>query len=460
MSGIMRFAAVVLVLFGLVQTASASKDDVVVMEGVYHCGPIPLGLTLYMGPLNESSRFEGIYHFYPADSNPAAREGCYKAAGKLDVANNQIRFKPIEWILQPAGYQAVDIQTDVNDLPAGHATAQINHPSCNQPFRLSVTKSSRALPAACASVLTAIAATGAAEPQRQQEKPEAKLTAIATAGAAAHPVDTHKSKPAVVYQYPVSLGGDLACDFGVYRCVPRWGEEAKYNKTCDFAQGVYRGKLYGFALDKSKPAGKQNLYAISTFLGYFSDDPVEMEEIAEKNAPVIGRDYEEFVQLIEKSPYLFFWGSSDGKYHYGETLFDLGTGSVHYEWERDQVVVYGPFLQSIKPRDTAIGRSIDNLEFQVSAREWRDKYQPYFGDAQGNGAKKPWAVRLLTDAHFNAVLADIYDAKTGKSIIRWGGKGVDLDAVSKLVPEKPLASYKANAYGCKSLNTKYFKPTK
>ncbi len=244
---------------------------------------------------------------------------------------------------------------------------------------------------------------------------------------------------------------------GVYR-----SEYPKNDQSCLSGQWGYRyidGALFQMALLNQPLKGKQNYLAGASWLGYFPEDPVEMDNIIEKVKPIIDKDFQEMRKFIARKPYFLFVGATmyaQGVYRrmdlnrvfFNGTRYHMPYFDV-YDWNTDA-------FQTRSGRYSNMGEYLDETPapFKVTAKEWKEKYSGLLDTKSGN---KTLGSRLLLDSNFKPVLAQIFVRETGKTILKWSPKGVDAEEISALVPETPAADYDFRKIdGCRSLNPDYF----
>jgi len=419
-------AASFLLLFSIQSQADGSSD--LALRGIYNCGALIIGMTAHLSPVDSNKDFKGVYHFYPV-ATPAAKEGCFIVKGKLNQAATEAVISPQEWIVHPDGYGAADVKIDITSLGDGKAIGYVQHPSCSGPFEMKAVEDVESMPAECEKVRVAVA-------------PSLKPEAVATAQVAKVP-----AKKLSALSFPTQVSMEDSCEAG---------------------QAAYRGKLLGYAANNYLIEGKQNYYNFATYMGYFSDDPVEREEIVDKVKPTIDADLKAAQALIRENEYflLNYSEANDAKTKRG---FLFGEGSyaipryvdVRYDWENNSAE-----FTVLGSRVVATGMEKHRFRIEVSAKEWRDRYSKYFGDARGKGRNSNLvATRSLVrfsqnqngHGYFDTVFIELYDAKTGKSITRYSPTEVDINALAKVVPQVPISKVDRNRYGCKSLNKKYYK---
>lgn len=425
-------AASFLLLFSIQSQADGSSD--LALRGIYNCGALKIGMTAHLSPVDSNKDFKGVYHFYPV-ATPAAKEGCFIVKGKLNQAATEAVISPQEWIVHPDGYGAADVKIDITSLGDGKAIGYVQHPSCSGPFEMKAVEDVESMPAECEKVRVAVA------PARTPE------TVVSTQTA----------------QVPAKKISVLSIPTKKFR-----------EGSCDEGQVDYRERLLGYAADNVQIGGKQGYYNIGTFLGYFSDDPVERDGIVKKVKPIIDADMEEARAIVRHNNYLLLnyskapYSETRGSFMFGDRGHSIPRSifvstNKRYDWESGTA----RFRVHIEAQQLALASSDSEYSIEVSAKEWRDKYAKYFGDLHGKGGNESLvATRSLvrykhypnTDiGYFEPVYVELYDAKSGKSIVRWSPTGGDVEALSKLVPQVPAAKVPGNQYGCKNLNRSYYR---
>lgn len=403
-------------LLMLLATSSAQAEDPIVgaWEGTMDCG-VKMNGTWYIEKTGQN-KYTTVAYGYAHPDAPSIQDNC-TVDDVTQTQSDQFRFHTQRWLLQPEGYSAeydsIGTLVDANTMDVKSL-----HPRCEK-ARFVKTNTPKPLPVACI------------------------------------------RKPPVVYLYPSLIKNNDRTYANGYG--------ADDDSSCDSAQSKYRGKLLGYAEMGRQIKGKQAYFATATYLGYFSDDPVEMEEIAERSKKTIDADFMQMKDVINAEHYFLFAGIDHGNEVWDDREIHISLPTFsNYNWE-ENFATFRIYASTIKNlfHDVFLSngqneKQIESLHtISVSAREWKDKYSKYFGDVSGNGGNRDlYAARILSDANHSIVLADIFDRKSGKSIVRWSPNGSDVNEMAKLVPEKPLAAYNFNPYGCSSLNTAYFKPKK
>lgn len=400
--------------------SSARAEDPIVgaWEGTMYCG-IKMNGTWYIEKTGQN-KYRALAYGYAHPDAPSIQDNC-TVDDVIQTQSDQFRFHTRRWLLQPAGY-STEYDTIGTLVDENTMDVKSLHPRCDK-ARFVRTNTPKPLPAACI------------------------------------------RKAPIVYLYPqLTQVNEVDPFYKGFRAV---GYEPEL--TCDSAQSKYRGKLLGYAEMDREIKGKQAYFAIATFLGYFSDDPVEMEEIAEKAKKPIDADFIRMKEIINAEHYFLFVSTDiEGAGVWGERNINVRLPSfIKYNWE-ENLATFRIFESNIgEAPNVKVFLAVNEKEryqdhtISVNAKEWRDKYSKYFGDVSGRGGDRNlYATRILSDENHSVVLAEIFDRKTGKSIVRWSPDGSDVNELVKLAPEKPLAAYNFNPYGCSSLNTSYFKPKK
>lgn len=237
--------------------------------------------------------------------------------------------------------------------------------------------------------------------------------------------------------------------------MPKWflhSEKPKLSAhSCLVGQADYKEELMRHALrlgnSQVPTISKTNYYALATYLGYFSDVPVEKDAIVEKARETIDKDFAVMVATIRKAHYILFVGD----YGAHGTLFrNLSaqivlplwytgiTNEDKYDWSTNSFQVYSRYM------DWRLQKKV-----YASSKEWQEKWEPLFASANKNLAS-----RLLMDKDLHPLLAEIFDRKTGKTILSWVAEGMDVNKLQALVPDTPAADYDFN--NCDSLNPDYY----
>jgi hypothetical protein len=222
-------------------------------------------------------------------------------------------------------------------------------------------------------------------------------------------------------------------------------------RSCSYGMLEYTSKLLGAAAQNNKPPlTKPSYYAYGTFLGYFSNDPVEKESIADKVAPVVDRDLLAMSKSIKEGSYFLVVGDLGAAWNLPDPIGDsfegrLGAGDnlpsidkQPYSWEDNS------FAVKIGGRKMSI---------PTTAKEWKEKWQPVFAPEN----RPNIAGRILLNSHIYFVMAEIFDKKTGATLLKWGAKDVDANTVNRLsalIKDSPAKDYDVNQ--CGDLNASYF----
>jgi hypothetical protein len=224
---------------------------------------------------------------------------------------------------------------------------------------------------------------------------------------------------------------------------------------CSDGMQMYMAKILSSAFQNQiPPLTKIAYYNIATNLGYSSKDPADRDDIIEKIQPIVDKDILTMTGMLKKGNYFLFVGDL------GQSLvlpdFSMqsimsGVGSVIllpevwnnqgrneiYDWATNSFKVYG-------------GDSLKFSTIKATSKEWKEKWQPMLGHENWENI----AGRILMDSKLHEVLAEIFDKKTGKTLVKWGAKGINVDQVSALIKDTPAAEY--NFDQCGNLNPAYF----
>jgi hypothetical protein len=250
-------------------------------------------------------------------------------------------------------------------------------------------------------------------------------------------------------------------------------------RSCLVGQADYQEELVNRAMSiehrDSAYFTKKSYYSLGTLLGYFSDSPVERDAIVEKVKGTIDKDFAAIAVPLKKANYLLFVGDSGARnsdnstQHIKLSLPDLGnanngtlvTENIAYSWMLNSVSVVAEsvylchFAYSCAHRQ-GIDWERDKVRLYsnitASSKDWEGYLKPLLIPS---GEKV--ASRLLTDKDLRPLLAEIFDRKTGKTVLSWAADGMDIKKLQALVPETPAADYDFNK--CDSLNPDYYKKT-
>jgi hypothetical protein len=175
---------------------------------------------------------------------------------------------------------------------------------------------------------------------------------------------------------------------------------------------------------------------------------VQKDEIVEKVKPTVDRDIQRIANLIHSGAYFLFVGESGASLEavwlprIGQPILQSDGSFGHYDWKSNS---FGVQAQSQFIYYGAIDKSIS-----ASPKDWKQKWEPIFSDDN----KGKLGGRLLLDSQLRAVLAEIFDKKSGKTVLKWAAEGQDADELSALIPETPESDY--NFDRCFDLNPDYF----
>jgi len=259
--------------------------------------------------------------------------------------------------------------------------------------------------------------------------------------------------------------------------------QSKDPQSCEIGQYRYQRFLLDNALKNNLSLStKSDYYSFATWLGYFSDDPVEKSEIAQKIKPIADRESAEMIQRVQNGQYFLFAGSlgsepdvaRSASFHNISLAFRFPAFG-NYDWEND--VLSASFGTYWKPRlNRYTGKSELYLEhadwtasptlstitpkitIQVTPKEWKEYWEAQIGLKQTNHSSdglNHLGARMLTDSYLRPLLAQIFIRSTGKTIVSWAAEGQDLKKLTALVPELPAEKYQSAS--CDGLNPEYFK---
>lgn len=222
--------------------------------------------------------------------------------------------------------------------------------------------------------------------------------------------------------------------------------------------------LLGMVIHNIPIQSKSAYYSYATYLGYFSDDPAEKAEIAEKVKPIVDNDLQEMRELMARKPYFLFVGNFVRSYNSGSNgdydsipMTSFATVSIGlptfeaYDWNNGQVIMRSRVEGSIQ--NSQVIQHLD-AAFPVTPQEWKELFTDTFGSRKG---REKLATRLLLNSQFEPVIAEVFMRDTGRTLLKWAPKGIDVDKFSALIPDVPATEYEfgKNA-SCNSLNMSYF----
>ena len=97
-----------------------------------HCAQGETPLTLTIAPNSASDGLDAVFGFGGGSSSTP--EGSFLMAGTLQ--DGVLQLDATDWIIQPPGYESVDIQAEVADPSARRISGEILDPAC-QTFQVS-----------------------------------------------------------------------------------------------------------------------------------------------------------------------------------------------------------------------------------------------------------------------------------------------------------------------------------
>jgi len=250
--------------------------------------------------------------------------------------------------------------------------------------------------------------------------------------------------------------------------VPGWISYSIFEESssCQSGQWSYRLELLRYVRNRwyIAPDNMKSYYNKGTLLGYFSDNesPAEMLAIAKKVQPIVDKDLEEMrAQMAKKSFFLLVGdysmtltsGTRSDVNFFTQTFGSTGLPSVsEYQWEKGKIRSY-----VMVGGETYIGT------INATPQQWSQNFEKYFGP-RGTEirdlADQELASRVLLNWKLELLVADIFNKKTGKSLLRWSSSPELLNLATHLVPELPASAYDFNPYKCESLNPAYYSDRK
>jgi len=238
--------------------------------------------------------------------------------------------------------------------------------------------------------------------------------------------------------------------------MPGWvGGDKSNRRLCAVGIQEYTTKVWtSVALGSRPPLSKANYYSYATYLGYFSDDPVQKDEIVEKVRNIVDKDLLAMSELMRKGAYFLYVGELGTHLNNDITNMNSPVNKQITMPNIDDVGLNGPYhweTNSFNVSNAPTGLA-SNFSHTVSATptEWKEKWQPIF--AKEN--RKNLGGRLVVDRTWKPVFAEIFDKKSGQTLVKWGVPGVNIEAMGSLIKETPAADYDLKQ--CGDLNPSYY----
>jgi hypothetical protein len=237
--------------------------------------------------------------------------------------------------------------------------------------------------------------------------------------------------------------------------MPGWVGDKSTGRVCSIGMRAYKAKiLTSAALGGRPPLSKASYYAYATYLGYFSDDPVQKDEIVEKVRSIVDRDLLAMSEMVRKGAYFLYVGEVGSVLNNDITQMNSPVNRQITMPNLVEIGFQGPYnweTNSFEVADATTGLSSNfSRTITASPKEWKEKWQPIFAPENRHNL----AGRLLIDRAWKPVFAEIFDKRTGQTIVKWGVAGTDVERMSAFIKETPAADY--DLKNCGDLNPSYF----
>lgn len=97
-------------------------------RGGYVCSQGHTALALTIEPRKDGT-LAALFHFEAASDNPGVPTGCFEMDGRLDAATGRLSFRPLRWVVRPAGYVMVGLEGSLSPDTA-RLEGQVAGPGC------------------------------------------------------------------------------------------------------------------------------------------------------------------------------------------------------------------------------------------------------------------------------------------------------------------------------------------